>query len=423
MDYKIYKYTPFNIHCIKTDKFKAKNLQLIFRSETNKMDYLTTNFLLNVLFKGSKEYPNKKLLALKSEELYNSTVSFSNSRLGYDKIVKFNLNFLDNSFTEEENEINCIKYLKSIIFNPNIKNNRFDEKIISEVRNIFQEELDASKDNKQTYAYELLFESLDKDSPFNFVHYKEKDLNLITNKMLIKAYNDLINKSIVDIFIVGNLDNKYHEFLNKQFSNIKTLKKDKDKREYTCKKIRKNIKKKTIIDKDTKQTQFIMSFNTVNLTTREKLYVMPLFISCFGGLPSSLLFTEIREKLSLCYIIRSYYSSFDNKMFIYAGISNENIDKTYKAIAKILKAFKNNSNIDNILKKAKKSIENSIISSFDYPKSIIRDYYMNHVYNESEYIYKYEFYESVSKDEINYLIDKIIPEMMFCLTKGEDYEK
>ena len=58
---------------------------------------------------------------------------------------------------------------------------------------------------------------------------------------------------------------------------------------------------------------------------------------------------NVREKNSLCYYINSDVKPYDNIMFIYSGISNENIEKATKLIKKTIKEISSGKISDEIL--------------------------------------------------------------------------
>lgn len=68
-------------------------------------------------------------MAIKSEELYNIVYDSSSTIYGNYSIMNFEITFLDTKYTSTELLKDSVEFLTEIIFNPNVKDNQFDEKI------------------------------------------------------------------------------------------------------------------------------------------------------------------------------------------------------------------------------------------------------------------------------------------------------
>ena len=74
MEYKLYKRDTYNIHTIKTDKFRSCRLELIFRHNFKEENVCLDNILTDFLIFSSKEYPKRKDVVLKLEDLYGASM-------------------------------------------------------------------------------------------------------------------------------------------------------------------------------------------------------------------------------------------------------------------------------------------------------------------------------------------------------------
>ena len=69
MIYKKQQFGTFNLHTIKTDKFKLCHVEIYFRNNVNVNDITKRNALFDVLFENNNEFKSRRLLNLKLEEL------------------------------------------------------------------------------------------------------------------------------------------------------------------------------------------------------------------------------------------------------------------------------------------------------------------------------------------------------------------
>ena len=56
MEYKLYKRNTYNIHTIKTDKFRSCRMEIIFRHEFKKENVAIDNILTDYLAFTSREF-------------------------------------------------------------------------------------------------------------------------------------------------------------------------------------------------------------------------------------------------------------------------------------------------------------------------------------------------------------------------------
>ena len=72
----------YKLHLIKTKKFKSVSIKVSFRRPIVKEDITMRNILAEILIESTKNYPSKKSLVIKSQELYSTNIHISNSRFG-----------------------------------------------------------------------------------------------------------------------------------------------------------------------------------------------------------------------------------------------------------------------------------------------------------------------------------------------------
>ena len=89
-------------------------------------------------------------------------------------------------------------------------------------------------------------------------------------------------------------------------------------------------------------------------------YVMQMVSYILGALPSSKLFANVREKMSLCYYCSSSYSTPKQAMIISSGVEHDNLEKAKAAILEQLTAIQNGDISDAELESARMSIYNTL---------------------------------------------------------------
>ena len=101
MIYKKQQFGTFNLHTIKTDKFKLCHVEIYFRNNVNVNDITKRNALFDVLFENNNEFKSRRLLNLKLEELYNAGIYCSNSKVGNAFVTSCDIDFISPKYTEK----------------------------------------------------------------------------------------------------------------------------------------------------------------------------------------------------------------------------------------------------------------------------------------------------------------------------------
>ena len=106
----------YNLHVIKTDKFKTIMVKVVFQRPIKKDEITIRNLLKELMVNASASYPSEKSLIIQSEKLYDLKLLSSCYRIGNYSILSFKSRFLNEKFTEEGMNEESIKFLLELIF-------------------------------------------------------------------------------------------------------------------------------------------------------------------------------------------------------------------------------------------------------------------------------------------------------------------
>lgn len=419
MKYNRYEIGPYNLHIINTDKFKKNVITVSFKEKVDKKNLTIRNLLATILLKATKNYPNERSMAIKSEDLYNIVYDSNNTIYGNYSIMNFEITFLDTKYTEPDLMEKSIEFLTEILFNPKVDDKKFDEKIFLMAKEEIKLNIEIINEDSRKIASKMLFENMDKTSPFSYIAdgYLE-DLEKIDSKKLYEYYQNVLKTNLIDIFVIGNNLDNIKDLITKSFK-INTIKKPSTNYYLTHDKFRKRVK--TVIQKeDINQSILKIGFKFDNLTEFERKYVLNIYNYILSGGPDSKLFKNVREKNSLCYSINSNISKVFNTMVITAGIDAENYKKTVSLIKKELKNMeKGNFTIEEI--NAAKAIYNSsILAMQDSPYNLIGVYKAKEYLNLDPIEVRIEEIKKVDKESIMKIAKKIKMDTIFLLEGAQN---
>lgn len=420
MNYENLDMGAYNLHIIKTKKFKTITVEVNFREKMNKDSITMRNLLKSVLLSTNKNFKTEKELIKETENLYDLKLISSNTRIGNYSNLAFKIRFLNEKYTEKSMNEYSINFLLDVIFNPDIENNSFKKEIVNKCKLKLEKSIKSLPDNKLKYAlFKLLETTGDKPYSYNSYGYLD-DLEKVNAKNLYEYYQKVINNNYIDVFVVGDVNTDNIKELFKNNFGVNTFKKVQNDLLVSELKPRQRIKK--VSEKDSvNQTQLTLLCSLNGLTTFERKYTILVYGELLGGSSNSLLFDTVREQNSYAYYINASAKAYDNILMIYSGIEPGNSDNVFKLIKKTLQNISKGKFDDNQLESAKETIISSIKASMDSPAGIINTYYAKILVDSLLFKERIENISKITKEDIVELSKKININTLFLL-EGETNE-
>ena len=375
MVYKTYKCNSYNIHTIKTDRFKTVHMEIIFRKNIVKEELVNYAFLVDMLMESSKNYPKRKDVITKLEELYKLVVYGTTVKTGNVLSSNFMADFIDPKFIDEEDYLeNVIKFIFEMLMNPNATNEEFDLKEFNFVKERLKREIKSIDENPFKSSMRKAIEAMDAMSVTAYpLMGSVEELEGITPGSLYKYYKKLFKDNTCDIFIIGNVDSdnivsliqKYfkHRYIN---TNKLVLRVDN--------KFKKKVTTKEDVSENL-QANLVMIYNIGELPEVERHVTMQVFNYIFGsGGLTSKLYKRIREENSLCYNISTLYLKYDELLAIHISLDTANVKRAVSMVKKCLKEMQTGDFLESDLEDAKKSISLALDLTSDNNSSLLNNY-------------------------------------------------
>jgi len=378
MEYKKYDCNSYNIHTIKTDKFKTVRMEIIFSRKVEKEKMPIFTFLCDLLTDCSKNYQRRKDIAIRLEELYKTNFYGVTNKVGNLFTTSFILEFIDPKFINEKNYLkDVLSFPFEIINNPKVKNKEFDITNFNIIKRRVKEEIESVKESSDKLALINALKTMDENSPSSFkVLGTLEDLEKITPANLYDAYEDLFEHSNCDIFIIGDLNvEETVSIIKDKFKNrvIKLSKPSLDVHNASRKKVETKIEKSNFV-----QSTLVMIYNINDLSKELKNSAFHIFNYLLGsGGISSKLYKSLRCDNSLCYAVRSLYLKYDGLLIVEVSLDKNNVQLAEKLIKNCINEMIKGKYLDEELDDAKKNLTFSLKMGLDNNVSILNNYVFN----------------------------------------------
>ena len=224
----------------------------------------------------------------------------------------------------------------------------------------------------------------------------------------------IIERDIMDIFVIGNIDFKEIEDIIRANFPTKIFKKI----TIPCRLEEKNSRSKKLIkleENDSNQSKLAVGCRLVGLTDYERNYALTIYNIILGGGTDSKLFKEVREAHSMAYYISSVVNKLDNIMLIRAGITRDNFDSVVKLIGQEMNQMKKGKFLDDDIAKAKQIYLSAIDEIEESQSDIIDSYYMMDLLGVDDIETKKKKMMLVSRDDIIKVSKKVFIDTIYML--------
>lgn len=401
MEYKKFDCSSYNIHTIKTNKFKTVRMEIIFSREVKKDELPVFTFLCDILTDSSKNYQRRKDIAIRLEELYKTVFYGVTNKVGNLFTTSFVLEFIDPIYIKEKSYLEeVLSFPFDIINKPKVENKEFDIINFNIVKRRILKEIESIQESSDKLALINALKKMDETSPSSFkVMGTKEQIEKITPANLYEAYQNLFMHSNCDIFIVGNINmDEAAKIIKKSFVN-RVIKMSKPKLI-----VKNKERKKPLITEDNSefvQSTLVMIYNLKNLDkmTKDSHFHVFNYILGSGGI-SSKLYKNLRTDNSLCYGVRSLYLKYDELLLIEVSLDKSNVKLAKELIKKSINEMLKGDYSEEVLNDAKKNLTFSLKIGTDNNVSILNNYVFN-VFDELPLVEKrIELIQSTTREDL-----------------------
>lgn len=363
-----------NLNIIPSKQFKTTRIFISFvKNIESKKELAERALLANYLEMCSQNYPTQIDIARKLSQMYGASFGSSVDRRGNYQLINFSIDYIESKYLARNEDLlsEVIEFLKEIIFNPLRvgENKNFDEETFTRQKNNTITYLKSIKEDKQAYAAaklrKLYFDNEIQQVPS---FGESEDVEKLTISDVMDAYQKMLNTDRVEVMISGDVNTD--EVVNK-FSVLpfKARNISRASMSYT-----QEIKQEIVTQIDEEplsQSKFDMAFRLPVVYRGDLHYAALVFNSLFGGSALSLLFTVVREKMSMAYYANSNFDPFRQLLVVQTGISYTNKDKVQELILEQLERLRKGDFEDELLEQNKNNLISSYISRLDSQTSAL----------------------------------------------------
>ena len=371
---------------VKNERFNTTSVSFNFYLPLKKETAAEYALLPFILTTCGEKYPDFSRLNYKLDKLYGARLDATAEKTGDYQILKMRISVINDRFTFESESLlkQAIDMLLSLVFSPKAENGAFAAEDLAREKRKAIEHINGEMSEKRIYAKNRLIEEMYKGESYGIPKCGTvEDVEKITGESLFTAWRDMLETAYIRIIIIGAaLPAKLFDDIAGNFNDCK-------RHNITDCAENKPTKARpepiTVTEKmPVQQGKLVMGFSSSVYGDDSETLPLMVMTDIFGGGPYSRLFSNVREKMSLCYYCSASALRTKGLLLVESGVEKENADKTEKAVIEQLLAVKNGEFSDFEFQSSLKSIRDSL-STYNDSQNSLDVWYSVKAYNKELY--------------------------------------
>ena len=396
-------------------KFKTSTLSVVMLVPSQPEQNAKLAMVRNLLLNSCAKYPNSAKMSEKMQELYGAALNSSIGVIGSTWQADFSVTAIADAYALEGEKLTLesAELLLECLLHPNVKDNAFDETAFRTERQELLDTLESEINNKRSYAIKKARRTIFKDECNAYPVYGTKEEVLaLTPEAVYETYQELFEKAQILIYHIAPVEvPELTELLSRAFAERKAP-------ALTFQAVSPRKPEPVTVTEcmDVQQCQLLMAFKIPEVS-QEALRMCSLM---YGGAPFSLLFSNVREKESLCYYCSSSVFYGKNTLLVSSGVSPENLERTQQAILEQLDLLRNGEFEDKLLTDAQRYLINALRLSGDTPSSCLNEVFETFIREDHAGMQeRIALYQKITREDIIQTANALRLDSVYILRQEE----
>lgn len=409
-----------NLHIIKEKKFKTVQILIRFRARMSRETVAKRVMISNLWETSNAVLTTNQQFQKKLSSMYGASFTSSVSKKGNNHFLSIGMRVVDPKYINDDTVKEAICLIRQALFMPLVDEVGFDETTFEREKKNLVHYLVSTREDKSyvasTKLASLFFADKDMATPsISTATLLEKE----TRQSVYEYYQDMLQKDVIDIIILGDITSQESETITSLFSDfpftdrhsLRSIFYEQD----NCHDVQVLTEKEAV-----NQSILQLAYRHTVRYADDNYLCMQVLNGILGGFSHAKLFTTVREKESLAYYANSRFDTFTGLLKISAGIDASDHDKALTVIKEQVNAIIKGDISDNELNQTKIMLKNAYFLALDSPTNLIEQAYIKSLLPEihvdmSEWLQQLE---AVTKEDVIKLASRLTLQAVYFM-KGE----
>lgn len=343
-------------------KFKTCSLYFRFYVRRDPETVAENALMIDLLTNCSAEYPTLAALALQKQSLYGASLQSSRGSSGDVQELTISAHWIDDPFALNGESITdaMLHLALGCLLRPNVQNGAFEAESFSYCKQNLLDAIDCEINQKRNYAMQRAAEIAYVGEPAACPPYGTRaSAEAVTAESAYIAWQRMLTTAPLEIVaVLPEEKDQLLPALRAAFQNITRKPQMVDYESISpAKSAVENVEEPMPVT----QCKLVMVMKTMD-ADHDAMRMLNLLL---GGTTGSLLFTNVREKRSLCYYCASRYVRSKHALIIDCGVRTENLEETKAAIMEQIEALRSGDFTDNMMRECTMYFEHTLAAASD----------------------------------------------------------
>ncbi len=394
---------------IKNDRFNTTHISFNFYLPLKKETVAEYALLPFILTSCCAKYPDFSRLNYKLAKLYGARLDASTEKYGDFQLLKMTISVINDRFALDDESLvtSAAELLLKLVFEPSTQDDSFLENDVEREKRKAIEHIKGEISEKRIYAKNRLLEEMYRGESYGIAKCGQvEDVEKITGASLYKAWQNMLKSAFVRIHVVGaavpaglfeSISSKFEPLCRENITDCKvsTPTAAKEEPSFVTEKM------------EIAQGKMVLGFSSEIFGNDEQTLPLLVMNDIFGGGPYSRLFTNVREKLSLCYYCSASSARNKGLITVESGVEAKNVEKACDEILNQLEIIRKGEFSDYEFSSSIKSICDSF-KTYNDSQNALDTWYTQKINNEVLY----------TPDELAQKVAAITKEDVIAAAKG-----
>ena len=358
------------LRCFRDSRFKQGCMSIQFIRAMNRQEAASNALIPAVLLRGCQGAPNLQDITRRLDDLYGASVGALVRRVGDYQTTGLHCGFIADRYALDGDRILApmVEFLGQLLLEPVLENGVFSKEFVdSEKKNLIST-IESQRNDKRSYAAAQLLRKMCREDSLGIPRLGEAEqVRTITPEGLWNHWQRVLRESRIDLFYVGEAQpEEVAQLLQPLVQKL-----DRAPIELAAQTTFTSLCGGEYTEAmDVSQGRLGMGFTTPITTRDPRMPAMQVCNCIFGSGMTSKLFTNVREKMSLCYDISSGYYGTKGVITVSSGIDFAKDDVVRQEVLRQLDAIRQGDISQAELESAKQGLCNSLRGTHDSPGAI-----------------------------------------------------
>jgi len=373
-----------NLTCINTDKFKTGCMAINLIGSLKRGAASSAALLPRVLRRGTAELPDMESIAWALDDLYGARIEPIVRKKGEMHCIGFYADFVDDRYIPGSGNVleKTASLMGSMLLSPAMEGGLLRRDYIESEKKNLIDDIRAAINDKRGYAIDRLIEEMCAGEAFGVNRLgDEQEARDITPESLTARYREFLEDAYVEVLYCGAADSE--RVRDALLPMLQSLPRRADATLPATEIILspRNGSVARITEKlDVTQGKLAIGFRMGKAMMKDlDSAAMMIFNAIYGAGVTSKLFTNVRERLALCYYAGSMVDKQKGIMIVSSGVDFGNVEIALDEIMAQLKNVQNGDITDFEFSSAKRSAITSIKATMDRPAALMDFYFDSRV--------------------------------------------